>query len=237
MLKHVVLLLMGIILIFTWMNGARASPIPITNASFESQSLNDGQYISSITGWIGWSGGPGGGGSYGVFNPKTAHFPSQAPEGYNTAYSNGGDFYQWLKDPVSGQNITLQPGLYTLTVKVGDRLDVITPFPGYVVRFQASYNNNHVILAEDYSSLTPANGSFITSTVTFNATPNNSSIGQPLVIALANLGGVQVNFDDVQLDYNPVHTPEPSTIILMGCGLIGLLGVVIKQSRKKSDNS
>lgn len=230
MLKYFVLLLMGIILIFTWMNGARASPIPITNAGFESPSLGELTWTDYIPGWIGWD-GPGGGGGYGVFNPTTAHFPNQAPEGYNTAYSNGGDFYQWLKDPVSGQNITLQPGIYTLTVQVGDRLD--TAFPGYVVRFQA----NTVTLAEDNSSLPPTSGSFITSIVTFTATPDNSFIGQPLVIALANPGGVQVNFDDVRLDYNPVHTPEPSTIILMGCGLIGLLGVVIKQRRKKSDNS
>jgi hypothetical protein len=221
---------MGIILIFTWMNGARASPIPIANAGFEAQPLSDGTWTSSITNWIGWT-GPGGGGTYGAFNPKTVHFPGQSPEGSNTAYSNGGDFYQWLKDPISGQNITLQPGAYTLTVQVGDRLD--TAFPGYVVRFQA----NTVTLKEDNSSLTPTSGSFITSTVTFTATPDNSFIGQPLVIALANPGGVQVNFDDVRLDYNPDHTPEPSTIILMGCGLIGLLGVVIKQRRKKSDSS
>lgn len=231
MLKYFVVFLMGIILTFVLMNGARASPIPIANAGFEAQSLNDGGWTSSITGWIGWN-GPGGGGDYGVFNPTTVHFPGQAPEGYNTAYSNGGDFFQWLKDPISGQNITLQPGIYTLTAQVGDRLD--HDVLGYVVRFQA----DTVTLAEDYR-LNPIipNGGFITSTVTFNATPDNSFIGQPLVIALANPGGVQVNFDDVRLDFaTAAHSPEPSTLILFGVGALGFIGYAWqrhKQNRKE----
>lgn len=176
--------------------------VPITNAGFETQVLADGTFTSgTLTGWT-----ITGGTSAGAFNPTVSHFPGQAPEGQNTAYSNGPTISQILSD-------TLQANTnYTLLVEVGDRLD--TAFPGYAVEFRAG----GALLASE-SALIPPNGTFLTSQINFFAPAGHPNLGQALEIRLLS-SGTQTNYDNVRLEATVI--PEPVTLLLVGFGLIGL---------------
>ncbi|GAB4264785.1 MAG: hypothetical protein Kow0092_16650 [Deferrisomatales bacterium] len=168
---------------------ANAVPVAITNPGFEATVLADGTWASVAP--PGWTRA----GSAGTFNPTTAQFPGEAPEGANTAYSNGGTLTQTLAE-------TLTAGTtYTLTVQVGDRLD--TAFPGYRVQLGVD-SGGFVLLAEDNSTLAP-NGGFLTSTVVYTATAGDP-VGANLQIQLVS-SGVQTNFDDVQLTAEPAGPP------------------------------
>jgi hypothetical protein len=134
-----------------------------------------------------------GNGDGGTFNLTITQYPGQAPEGQNVADSSF--FLAGFLPPTISQvlsDVLTANTLYTLQVEVGNRLD--TPFPGYVVQLLAG----GVLLAEDNNSLSPADGTFATSTVTFTALPGDPNLGQPLEIRLRSFGR-QTNFDDVRL--------------------------------------
>lgn len=129
----------------------------------------------------------------GTFNPNSTRYPGEAPEGQNIAYSNGPTISQVL-----GRVLTAN-ATYTLQVDVGRRLDL--PSPGYVVSLLAG----GTVLAQDVNTLTPAPGTFVTSTVTFNVPPGHPDLGKNLEIRLEPFsfaqGAVeQVNFDNVRLN-------------------------------------
>ena len=175
---------------------AQASSITITNASFEEPVLADGAFINgSVPGWEGSGGG--------TFNPSAAAHGIEAAEGNNTHFSNGGTRSQTLAD-------LADVGTYTLTVEVGDRSD--TAFPGYSV--QLGYDVGGVfnpLTAVSASTPTPDNG-FMTAEVTYTVAESDAGIiGKPLAIQLVS-NGVQVNFDDVRLDF--VATPRDRVVWL-----------------------
>ena len=175
-------------------NLALADLLTVVNPSFEAQILSDGGFsVGSPTGWTATN-------FTGIFNPATAHFPGEAPDGFNTAFSNGGDISQTLNSAVTENTA------YTLLVEVGNRLDL--PFPLYRVQLLA----DGVLLAEDNNSLSPGNGEFLTSTVEFEALAGNPSLGGTLEIRLRGTG-TQTNFDNVRLDATTI--PEPSALSLL----------------------
>ncbi len=158
---------------------AQAAPITVTNPGFEANVLADGFFtVGIVTGWTL-------SGSAGAFNPTIASFPGEAPEGSNTAFSNGPTLTQTVSTAVAGT-------LYTLTVLVGARADIPGFFPGYTVALQI--NGSTVASA---SSPTPADGTF--SLVTVQYTAGGPDDGLPLGILLDSIG-IQTNFDLVQLD-------------------------------------
>jgi hypothetical protein len=80
------------------------------------------------------------------------------------------------------------------------------------------------VLSSDNNTLTIAEGAFETSTVMFTTGASHPNAGESLGIRLVNLNepatlanpngdGIEVNFDNVQLE--AVLIPEPSTITLM----------------------
>ena len=105
----------------------------------------------------------------------------------------------WLNGPILSQVLseTLSEGYkYTLQVYVGKRADL--RFSSYAVQLLAGGN----LLAQE-NSLSPKNGQFLLSTVTYTALAGDSYLGLPLEIRLLS-GGIQVNFDMVSLDASPV---------------------------------
>ena len=77
-------------------------------------------------------------------------------------------------------------------------------FPGYRVDILAGGE----VLASDVNTLAITEGTFATSTVTFNSTADHPQIGQNLEIHLVNLAngpGLEVDFDNVRLDAAPTN--------------------------------
>ncbi len=180
--------------------------IPIDNPGFEDLVLTDGSYNYEYPGW-GYFANEG---EHGTWNLGT-EFGGSAPEGQNVGWANPaygsvgvpGGFAQVL-------TTTLTAGTtYTLTVEVGN-----TPgytWGGYAVQLLAGGTPGDTgeitvgtLLAEDNNSLTIAEDTFETSTVTYTSGADavaDPSVGQSLQIRLLRIGeGTgEVNFDDVQL--------------------------------------
>lgn len=115
---------------------------------------------------------------------------------------------------------------YILSVRVGNiAVGGAAPFdlngfPGYQVQLLAG----GVVLAQDNNTLNPAEGQFLLSTVEFTTDANPAQLNQPLSIRLINLGaansGIEVNYDDVELEANAVPEPASAVLVLMGALLL-----------------
>ncbi|MEB3182305.1 MAG: hypothetical protein VKL59_25195, partial [Nostocaceae cyanobacterium] len=96
---------------------------------------------------------------------------------------------------------------YTLQVDVGNPQNTpeypvdLTGFPGYRVELLAG----NQVIAADNNSLSIAEGSFGTSTVTYTTTANDPFLGENLGIRLINLNqapGIEVDFDRISFTAN-----------------------------------
>jgi hypothetical protein len=180
--------------------------IPIVNAGFENPvPTSDGGYIASATGWSNFNSAT----EIGVWNPSSAQFTAEAPEGLNVGYVFGGIGGTGLSQVLTA---TLQAdATYNLSVKVGNSLTY--PYDGYRIQLLAG----GTLLAEDNNSLSPATDSFVTATVNyaFNAGLHTALLGQALEIRLLGIGQSsasdgETEFDDVQLTValaNPIANP------------------------------
>lgn len=119
---------------------------------------------------------------------------------------------------------------YDLQVKVGNAApdEYTAPgFPGYAVQLWAGVN----LLAQDYNTLNPDEGTFATSTVSYIASADNPYLGQSLEIRLLNLlqgPGAETGFDDVRLEATSV--PEPTSIFgLLGLAAFGAVSAIKKK--------
>lgn len=130
----------------------------------------------------------------------------------NTAFSNGLDFGQVLADTLTGDaNFR-----YDLSVWIGHRSELLGPLPSYTVRLLAGTT----VLNSVTSPFDPALGKFGQVNLSYLTTGLEADIGSALSIELINNGGIQLNYDEVELALNSI--PEPSTWALMGGGLLGL---------------
>ena len=191
---------------------ATAAPVSVSNPSFETPVAAPATFVggtaSAPSGWTVYnSGATNSDRFFGVWNPSTTNsFAGGAPNGANvgvvflqntTAIAEAG-----LRQALAA---TLQLSTqYTLSVGVGNFSDAdpgpfnFTGFPGYRVELFAGAT----LLASDNNTLTPAEGIFATSTVSFTTGSSHANSGQALAIRLVNLNGpgTEVNFDDVRLD-------------------------------------
>lgn len=161
---------------------AQIAPITLTNPGFEVPTLADGTAGALSPGWIATP--TAGGIGAGTLNPNSSmHAGGNAPEGSNILYCYVDTSYGVTQDCVAAQVLVWSPmekTRYTLTVKVGARLDC--PNSGYAVRLgYGTAINSFTVLAEDDHPTALAAGAWITSTVTYNCPTN---IAQPLQVQL-----------------------------------------------------
>ena len=204
------------------------STAKIVNAGFENPVLADGAWDDVTTGWS--SVGDGvwiGRANPGLTGTDYPGYGGIAPEGDNVGISGNsegeGGLAQVLTETLASDTT------YELTVEVGN-----IPFytwGGYKVQLLAG----GTVLAEDDNSLTIAEDTFETSTVTFDSTGVAPAlVGEPLEIRLLVIGPgeyTEVNFDDVRL------TADPPFPVLSGVETVTMTVAVSDEANPTPDTA
>ena len=210
--------------------------IPIQNPGFENPTIPDGSFtLEPPTAWRAYNLDglfPGRAtinattitSNIDAFNPSSYFYPNEAPEGENVGNVS---LVQAPGSGIAGLFQTLDTTVvantkYTLTVSVGSAIGNFLNFdltgsPGYRVELLAGDE----AVAVDNNSLTIEDGTFSTSTVTYTSSAGESILGKNLGIRLVNLlngGGVEVDFDNVQLKAEVVAPTNVTARTLYGTG-------------------
>jgi hypothetical protein len=182
--------------------------IGVANPSFEADGLDyPGAATGEISGWQIPSDS-----SAGVWAPTAYAYSYWAfyDQGDNVAFSNGGDFYQYLT--TVSANTT-----YTLDVLIGNRGDYGIPLNLYRVDFLAydySTDTSQVIVPTSFQRPVPGPGSWDWARSTFVVPEGSPLIGQLFGIRLWSAWGWgetagQTNFDLVTLQATQTGSETP----------------------------
>ncbi len=220
---------------------AEAIPIPVPNYSFElpdradgaGSSTNTNGSTATVPGWTYSHSSPTFGGT---FNHQNAQYAGTTDADGGTLPSPGvGEqtlFINFSNGMVAGQTASFTTtnslatieakSVYTLTVAIGDRLDILDP---QRVRIELLAGTTTVASATHDGGF--VDGTFTDMVASFATDETSIYLGQPLKIRLTHTltsnatGNVQANFDNVRL--NQAVVPEPSTALLLGLGGVSLL--------------
>jgi tetrahydromethanopterin S-methyltransferase subunit B len=146
----------------------------------------------------------------------SAFFTSLPPGASVVAYSNGGTISQTLS------GVSLMPNsIYTLSVYVGNRLDNLVT--NYSLALDAGTT---VLNSFSGSNGSIAAGTFANETLTYST---GSSVAAGNLAILLTSSGLQTDFANVVLSVNSIAAPEPSSLLMLGMGLLGLAWVGIRK--------
>jgi hypothetical protein len=220
-------------------NGAARAALTINNPSFETPStISDGSAQSGTSGtsgapdtttipsWSAYTTGNGGGnfGGYGILNPNSVQMNQGTVAGNNVAYIhssfNGGP--NPIPTAIIFQDIgnISQSGSYTLSLLVGNRLDLTTGQPIITLLQGSSFSTATTITATGTGS-NPALANDAGNMVqwSFNYTiPSGTEIWVELSTSGFNN---DVVFDNLQI----TAVPEPVNVALALFGIIAVGGI------------
>jgi len=226
---------LGLILALNLIVSSNASvSIVVSNFSFEVPLQGDGGFTPSSVAVPGWliETTPGALNN-GVHNPLDAQYtgttgsPGTIPggDGVQIAYVQGGTGSGWpigyfQQDVFASLNPggldLYKEGTYTLTVSIGLRTDVPSLMgTNYIALARA--DNGAVLASGAFDSHAVTIGQFADVSVKLGVNDSSPWFGQNIRIFLSktgDVGGQQVNFDNVRLDY----VPEPSALLLLMAG-------------------
>ncbi len=183
----------------------------IVNGNFETPAYGNGGFTDGLPGWT----KAGEAGHWNIF-PGYGFFNSEAPAGTQIFYGNGTSIAQQTA-------AELLVGTSTLSVMAGRRADTFAASFRMELYAGGTVDSGNVtggVLLKavnfDHTSIAPS--SFVPLTLEYTADATDANLGKLLSVRFFKTTGVQMNFDQVQL--NPV--PEPGTMIALAAGL-GLL--------------
>lgn len=226
-------------------SSAHAASIFIQNHSFADPATGDGTFIASDSsappGWTIYGPTASGFRFFGVLNPRgttlySESVPDTGDDNVGVVFLHTPGVAEGGLEQTLGDTLELNTE-YRLTVEVGNIANDsnaphnafnFSDFPGYRIELLAG----STILGVDNNTLSIAEGTFETSTITFRTGISHINASQALGIRLINLNGsgIEVNFDNVRLE--AIAVPEPSTwSLIMGATV---LTTVLAKRRKQA---